>query len=437
MGLWLMEAAALDLVRMYVAKPQGTCSRSRGRLLCTNGNRAAEGISYLSSRLFQVLLVAFGILLCQAGAQEPVANELSVTTQERLEDAGWWPTKGDSARTLYVGSEACKTCHQAIAAVQETTPMYHAAARATQSEILKKHPQLVFQEAGFRYSFSRSPLEVTYSVSNGADHKTANATWAFGVGEIGQTYVLEKDGTYIEGRVTYYTSLDSLDITPGHSTALPGGVEEALGTPLDGGRVRACFSCHTTAAVTSRVFESEKATPGVTCEACHGPGTKHVAAMKAHEYEHSSIINPAHLPPSDSIDFCGACHRTWSDVAMEMPTDEGNMSLRLRFQPYRLEESRCWKESGDPRITCIACHDPHQPLVREPTAYDSKCLTCHSAKPQSLPHTTPSHICKKGSNKCVSCHMPKYKVPQTHARFTDHDIQVIRANERDHGDPPP
>ena len=77
------------------------------------------------------------ILLCRAGAQGPVANDLSVTTQERLEDAQWWPTKGDSARSLYVGSEACKTCHQDIAALQETTPMYHAAARATQSEILK------------------------------------------------------------------------------------------------------------------------------------------------------------------------------------------------------------------------------------------------------------------------------------------------------------
>ena len=119
--------------------------------------------------------------------------------------------------------------------------MYHAAARATGSEILKKHPQLKFQEAGFRYSLSRSPGEATFSVSNGADHTTANAAWAFGVGEIGQTYLLENGGSFIEGRLTYYTSLNSLDITPGHSTALPEGVEQALGVKLDDGKVRHCF----------------------------------------------------------------------------------------------------------------------------------------------------------------------------------------------------
>jgi hypothetical protein len=181
------------------------------------------------------------------------------------------------------------------------------------------------------------------------------------------------------------------------------------------------------------VFEPAKATPGVMCEACHGPGAQHVAAMKARDYDHPSIVNPARLTPADSIDFCGACHRTWSDVAVEMPTYIGNMSLR--FQPYRLEKSRCWKESGDARITCIACHDPHQPLVREPAAYDSKCLACHSAKVQPLPYTTPFHTCKVGTTNCVSCHMPKYEAPQTHARFTDHDIQVVHANGN--GNPPP
>jgi formate-dependent nitrite reductase cytochrome c552 subunit len=27
---------------------------------------------------------------------------------------------------------------------------------------------------------------------------------------------------------------------------------------------------------------------------------------------------------------------------------------------------------------------------------------------------------------CVSCHMPKYEVPQSHTIFTDHYIRVVR-----------
>lgn len=365
--------------------------------------------------------------------QESPASESSVTTRDRLEDPGWWPTKGDAARNQYVGSESCTPCHQAIAALQHATPMFHAAVPATQSAILISHPRIEFREGDFAYSLSRTPELVKYSASMAEDSRAANATWAMGAGEIGQTYILEKDGTYIEGRLTYYTALNALDITPGHSAQLPGGLEEALGHPLDGGTARHCFSCHTTGAVTSRVFDAAKATPGVTCEACHGPGARHVAAMKSLDYKNISatIVNPIHLAPSDSVDFCGACHRTWSDVAVEMPTYIGKMSLR--FQPYRLEKSRCWKEGADARITCIGCHDPHQPLVRESTAYDAKCLACHAPKAKIPAGMPAGHVCKVASSNCVSCHMPKYEVPQAHAKFTDHDIRVVRTA----GDPPP
>jgi hypothetical protein len=154
-----------------------------------------------------------------------------------------------------------------------------------------------------------------------------------------------------------------------------------------------------------------------------------VAAMKVQQYEKSSatIINPMRLSPEDSVDFCGACHRTWADVAMEMPASIGATSLR--FQPYRLEKSRCWGENGDPRITCIACHDPHQPLVRELSAYDSKCLACHSRQGESQRHTGVNLTCTVGTHDCASCHMPKYEVPEIHAKFTDHYIRVVRANK--------
>jgi hypothetical protein len=99
-----------------------------------------------------------------------------------------------------------------------------------------------------------------------------------------------------------------------------------------------------------------------------------VAAMRDHDYENgpSTIMNPKYLSASDSVDFCGACHRTWADVAMGMSTNMG--AAKVRFQPYRLEMSRCWGAGVDARITCIACHDPHQRLVHELSSYDAKCL---------------------------------------------------------------
>ncbi len=301
--------------------------------------------------------------------------------------------------------------------------MHHAGMRAQDSEILKGTGQFTFQESGFRYALASSPQTVTFSVSND-NNSVSLVTWAFGAGEYGQTYILEKNDSYTEARLSYFTSLHALNITPGQSAKAPQDAEEALGKKLDRETARLCFGCHTTGAVTSRIFESEKATPGVTCEACHGPGAAHVAAMKKQDYKSSSaaMMNPAHLSPSDSVDFCGACHRTWADVEMGMPTNMG--AARVRFQPYRLEMSRCWGIGDDPRITCIACHDPHQPLAHPSAAYDAKCLACHSGRQDAKTHIA-LKTCRVGKKNCAACHMAKVEVPEAHAVFTDHDIRVV------------
>ena len=166
--------------------------------------------------------------------------------------------------------------------------------------------------------------------------------------------------------------------------------------------------------------------PGVTCEACHGPGADHVAAMKADvEGGEGFIMNPAHLDRTASVDFCGSCHLTWVDVelggAMGSPT--------VRFPAYRLQNSRCW-EKGDARITCVACHDPHRPLVRDAAYYDQKCLGCHVSGVGTRPtQDHPGKACPQSDHNCASCHMPKQNAVSSHNRFTDHDIRVVRAGE--------
>lgn len=386
----------------------------------------------MSSRLPRLALALAGIALSLAHVQSQDADGFSLTTQDRLAQAtGWWPTKGDAKRSQFVGGATCSGCHQKRVALQATTPMYHAGMRAAHSEILKQNGKLKFHEGRFSYALALASNEVVYTVSDGVKTADSVTAWAFGAGKNGQTHVLEKAGVDTESRLSYFTSSGSLDITPGHSAQAPKRVEDALGRKMDSQTARLCFGCHTTAAITSNVLESEKAIPGVTCEACHGPGAKHVTAMKAKDDREGaeSIMNPAGLSPFDSVDFCGACHRTWADVVAQMRPDLGVVSIR--FQPYRLEESRCWGKRGDARITCIACHDPHRPLVRESSAYDSKCLACHSARLEPNGQMAAKTTCRVATSNCVSCHMPKYEVPDMHARFTDHNIRVVHTGEFD------
>jgi hypothetical protein len=107
--------------------------------------------------------------------------------------------------------------------------------------------------------------------------------------------------------------------------------------------------------------------------------------------------------------------------------NSANDSSVVRFQPYRLEKSRCWRETQDARLTCVACHDPHEPLNRNDVSYDKQCLSCHSIG-NSGKHA--AAICPTGATeKCVSCHMPKVKVASMHGEFTDHFIRVVKAGE--------
>jgi hypothetical protein len=192
---------------------------------------------------------------------------------------------------------------------------------------------------------------------------------------------------------------------------------------------RACFACHTTAAVTSNRLNLNDAVPGVTCEACHGPGVAHVAAMKAGKREEGKnlIMNPSRLDPVESVDFCGSCHRTWQDVV----TDIGLGSLNLRFAPYRLENSKCWSKP-DARLTCVACHDPHQPLEHDASAYDSRCLQCHvNQVGAKISDDYPGAACPVSRNNCTTCHMPKVESAIQHSTFTDHWIsKPLKGSDR-------
>ena len=143
------------------------------------------------------------------------------------------------------------------------------------------------------------------------------------------------------------------------------------------------------------------------------------------------IFNPASLGPVELMDFCGACHRAPLDVA----TAKNFVPLNIRFQPYRLSKSRCWGRP-DLRITCVACHDPHEPLVHDAAFYDAKCLACHAAAATEASAgvaADPVHgkhsSCPVSTIRCVSCHMPKYEDPQFHGSFTDHDIRIVHPGD--------
>ena len=288
-----------------------------------------------------LMIVGFVISSVIFWAQEPATIDKQMTTEDRLRKPGWWPTKGAPLRSDYVGPATCAQCHSAIAATQKRSAMAGAGTYPANSSVLLSHQQLSLRLSPYSYTIKQSGGERLYSVSDRTKILSAPLALAVGGGSrVGQTYLFEKNGTYFESRLSYFSAIQGLDLTPGHTNATPQSLEAAAGRPLSGAEAHRCFACHTTASTTNYTFDPQHLIPGVTCESCHGPGAKHVAAMRAgSEGGEELIFNPRRLTPSDSVDFCGACHRTWWDVSSNK--DIG--ILNLRFAPYRLEKSRCWE----------------------------------------------------------------------------------------------
>ena len=349
------------------------------------------------------------------------ASGQGMATADRVQGPGWWPTKGTPPLQDYVGAAACARCH-AAQAPQARTSMARTLSLAAESVVLGEHTDLAVRLAGHDYRITTSGGRSVYTVKKDERSLSVPLGWAFGVGKVGQTYVYEKGGRFHESRASYFDSTGGLGFTPSRALEAPRDLDEAAGRPLPDAEARRCFGCHTTAATAAGSFDVARLVPGVTCEACHGPGAKHVAAVEQGRLAEvkPSIAPPRRSDPAASVDFCGACHATWWDVTLA--GDKGIAALRS--QPFRLQSSRCWGE-GDARLTCVACHDPHRPLERGAAAYDARCLACHAAGRKAAAGR-PARVCKIAKASCTECHMPKYELPEMHFQFTDHLIRVVR-----------
>src|SRR5690242_21251213 len=188
--------------------------------------------------------------------------ETPMATDERLEAPGWWPTKQSASLDDFVGMKECARCHPKIAATQLETPMARAASLVADSPALLEHERLSYQ-AGQRvgpYTFTISKVGAarTYTVSDGANSISEPLGWAFGLGNKGQTYVYQRNGGFYESRMSFFSTLQGLDLTPGHSAKTPQNLEQALGRAIPPDTLRRCFGCHTTASTTRAGFNASR-----------------------------------------------------------------------------------------------------------------------------------------------------------------------------------
>ena len=213
----------------------------------------------------------------------------------------------------------------------------------------------------------------------------------------------------VETRYLHYAPENKLALSAGFPRDKPTTYETALGRVLTPQFEQKCLACHGEPRAHGPHVET-----GVSCESCHGPGQRHLAALAGRSSD-KGILNPRKLPTADQMQPCSQCHAGFSKVQDPMPDD-----LLISDQVTALSNSECWRQSGG-QITCVNCHNPHSDSPRAVLVEKSEkaCVACHNANAADHPALCPVNR----ANGCVGCHMPE---GQSSSPFviSDHWIRV-------------
>lgn len=318
----------------------------------------------------------------------------------------------------------CASCHAAESASQPVTLMAQALQLPGADPILRAHPRLTYRRGPYTYTVITQGKTSTYTVTDGVHTLSLPILWGMGAGA--QTWLLSLNGKFYESLVSYFPSANQLGVTIGDENSTPRTLVEAMGRELGEQDVKSCFGCHATGAIVNDRLDLAALQPGVVCSHCHMGAEAHGAAAIKGDF--NSV--PPHLgalSAEDLSSFCGQCHRAWSTVVLHRWFGPMN----VRFSPYRLALSKCFNGT-DPRIRCVACHDPHRNVSENAASYDAKCLACHRVDPWAASVLIPSSIqrqapaCPIAKSNCVSCHMAKVKQAAGNLTFTDHFIRIVK-----------
>lgn len=169
---------------------------------------------------------------------------------------------------------------------------------------------------------------------------------------------------------------------------------------------------------------------GDGCEACHGPGSKHIETLSPMD-----IRNFKTMPPAQIDQNCLACHRNRPTASGRLEASHAHNSIactqchsihahngadlvarkpadiNAQCEGCHLDVKASFAQPFHHRVpelamTCVDCHNPHgsfKPgLMRLTSANEPGCLTCHSDKRGPFPF---EHAPVRDEG-CQSCHMP-------------------------------
>lgn len=370
----------------------------------------------------------------------------------------------------YVGGKACATCHAKEAQAWRGSDHDLAMQVADAKTVLGNFDNATFGARDDATTFFTRDGKY-FANAQGPDGKRADfeIKYTFGVRPL-QQYLVELPGGRMQALGVAWDSRPKeaggqrwFHLYPGRKLA-PG--DPLHWTGIDQNWNFQCAECHSTNLrkafdAASGTFHTTWSEINVACEACHGPGSNHVAWAKRgaaggdfpgkglaialderrgvswqREAGGATAKRSAPRTTGREIDVCGRCHsraaRFADDYDYAKPAGDAQRRALLGEPLYHpdgqmRDEVYDWGSFLQSRmhtqgVTCSDCHDPHSLALRAPG--NAVCAQCHSPQAFDVPAHT-HHASGTPGAECASCHMPTTTYMTVDPRH-DHSLRIPR-----------
>ncbi|MCO1334762.1 tetratricopeptide repeat protein [Microbulbifer sp. OS29] len=373
-----------------------------------------------------------------------------------------------ATEATYVGAGQCAECHKDQTAAWQGSHHQMAMQVANSNSVLGDFSGIEFKHREQATSFYLRDHQY-YVRTDGPDGNTHEypVAYTFGIHPL-QQYLIELDG----GR------LQALSIAWDSRAKSQGGQrwfhlypDQRLDhqhplhwTALDQNWNFMCADCHSTNLhknydLKTNSYQTTWSDINVGCEACHGPGSRHLQWAMTDDKPIQdkgltiTLANPATqnwaidaqtgIAKLDSstanqreLETCAQCH---SRRSTHIPGAQAGGKLLDHFN-LALLQAPLYHADGQPNgevfvygsflqskmyaagVTCSHCHNPHSVELR--ASVDTLCSQCHSPERFAAAEHH-FHPPQSTGSRCVNCHMPAKNFMQVDGR-RDHSFRIPR-----------
>lgn len=348
----------------------------------------------------------------------------------------------------FVGGETCQSCHEKEWNDWQGSHHDYAMAEATEEMVRGDFDNATFQDEEDSYRFFREGEKFMVEAPGPeGEHEIYEVVYTFGWEPLQQYLVDFGKGKYQALHAAWDTEKNRWFSLYPNEVIKPEEWMHWTSQSMNWNTM--CADCHSTNLRQNYIAEADSFNTtwdviNVSCEACHGPGEKHVEFMNTEEASTASderiredLILPRNVSQLEEINTCAPCHSRrekladgyihgdpfldYYDPSLPHPPEYfADGEIRDEVYVYgSFLQSKMYRLG----IKCTNCHDPHSLRIKESITDNKLCMTCHVPT-----YNTPEHHFHEQNteaSQCVNCHMTG-RIYMGNDYRRDHSFEIPR-----------